>query len=132
MKRALPIVLLIAGLCAIGTALVGWWAVPVVAGLAGYLLGRERVPGILAAVGAALAWGGILLSYRLIGLPIDVLAWRLAGAMQLPTAGLIALAIVFPALLAGAAGALGGHMRGAKVTSPRAPSAQEPDYLSTL
>jgi hypothetical protein len=123
MSRALPIILILAATFAIGTALLGWWAVPVVAGAAGYLLGRNRAPGILAGIGAALAWGGILLSYRVIGLPIGVLTRRLAGAMQLPQTGLVTLSILFPALLAGAAAALGGHMRGVKVTSPRTPPA---------
>ena len=122
MKRALSTILVLASACAIGTALVGWWAVPVVAGVAGYLLGRDRTPWILVAWGAAMAWGGILLSYRLMGLPIDVLTRRLAGAMQLPPLGLVALSIVFPALLAGAAAALGGQMRGLKATSPSAPT----------
>ncbi|MEP7345585.1 MAG: hypothetical protein ABI877_09965, partial [Gemmatimonadaceae bacterium] len=80
-------------------------------------------PGVLAALAAALAWGGILISYRSIGLPIDVLTRRLAGAMQLPPAGLVALAIVFPALVAGAAAVLGGQMRAAKVTPTSAPVA---------
>ena len=123
MTRALPIILLLAAAVAIATALVGWWGVPIVAGAAGYLLGRDRAPGILAAVGAAIAWSSILLSYRVLGLPIDVLARRLAGAMQLPLLGLVALSVVFPALLAGAAAALAGHLRGAIRTSTTAPTA---------
>jgi hypothetical protein len=118
MKRTLPTILVLAAACAIGTALAGWRALPLVAGVAGYLLGRDRAPGMLVALGAAIAWGGILLSYRLSELPIDVLTRRLAGAMQLPPLGLVALSILFPALLAGAAAALGGHLRGAKVRSP--------------
>lgn len=121
MTRALPVILILAAAFAIGTALLGWWAVPVVAGIAGYLLGRNRAPGILAATGAALAWGGILFSYRVIGLPIAVLTHRLAGAMQLPPTGLVTLAIIFPALLAGAAAALGGQIRGAKLAPPITP-----------
>ena len=123
MKRALPVTLLFTSVFAIGTALLGWWAVPAAASVAGYLLGRERASGKMAAVAAALAWGGILISYRLIGFPIDVLARRLAGAMQLPQAGLIVLSIVFPALLAGVAAALGAHIRAERATSPGAPSA---------
>ena len=122
MTRALPIILVLAAACAIATALVGWWGVPIVAAAAGYVLGRDRAPGILAAVGAALAWSGILLSYRVLGLPIDVLARRLAGAMQLPLLGLVALSVLFPAVLAGAAAALGGQLRGAKGTSTTAPT----------
>jgi len=118
MRRALTAVLLLAGAFAIGTALGGWWAIPLLALIAGYMLGRDRAPGISSAIGAALAWGGILLSYHVGGLPIDVLTHRLAGAMQLPSAGLIVLAVTFPALLAGAAGALGGLMRGGNATRP--------------
>ena len=123
MKSALSLTLLVAAACAIGTAVLGWWAVPVVAAVGGYLMGHGRAFGIPAAAGAALAWGGILISYRLLGFPIDVFTRRLAGAMQLPPAGLITLTIVFPALLAGAAGVLGGRIRGSKATLTSAPSA---------
>lgn len=118
MKRTMTTVVSVAGAFAIGTALGGWWTVPLLALVAGYMLGRDRAPGLSSAIGASLAWGGILLSYRVGGLPIDVLTRRLAGAMQLPTVGLIVLAVTFPALLAGAAGALGGLMRGEKAARP--------------
>ncbi|MBV6520667.1 MAG: hypothetical protein MNPFHGCM_00785 [Gemmatimonadaceae bacterium] len=103
-------ILLFALAIALGTVLLGWWSVPLVAAGGGLILGRGRTPGLVAAVGAALAWGGILVVYRISGLPVDTLARRLGGAMGVPASVLIGLTIAFPAVLAGSAAWLGSWL----------------------
>ncbi len=98
---------------ALGTVIGGWWAVPDVGLVAGLVLGRGGRPGRLSAVAAALAWAGVLVAYRIEDFPVAILLHRLAGAMQLPAWGLLALTLLFPAVLAGSAAALGGAIRSA-------------------
>ncbi len=96
---------------ALGTAIFGWWAVPAIGLIAGLALGRRRRPGWLSAIAAALAWCAVLVVYRFADYPVATLLHRLAGAMRLPGWGLVAMTLLFPALLAGSSAALGGALR---------------------
>lgn len=111
MIRSVVGVVVLGALFALGTYAGGWWTIPLVAACGGVVLGASRRPGIVAGLAGLSAWAAILIGYRFAGLPVDVLARRLAGAMQLPTWGLITVTLLFPALLAAAAAALGGQLR---------------------
>jgi len=94
------------------TLLYGWWTVPIVAFVWGLAAGR-RWPraAALAALAAVLAWAALL--------GMDALGGRLGGLGTLfgsiakqPRAVFFVLSLVFPALLAWAAAALGADLRG--------------------
>ena len=84
---------------AVGTALLGWWTVPLLAAIWGVIAHRVPRTGVLAGIAAALAWGALLL--KAAGAPsFAALIDAIAGVMQSPPASLIAVTLVFPALLA--------------------------------
>lgn len=99
MRRALRI-LVLAGLIAAATALVGWWTVPVVTAL--WVRVFPHAPMRTSVMGAALGWAG-LMGWAAWHDSVMPLAHRLAGLLNLPWWGPIALTLLFPALLAGAA-----------------------------
>ncbi len=81
----------------------GGWLVPAAWGvLAGLAWPGDR-PARTAALGASLGWLALLAGPVATGAPVGVLAARLAGAMQLPEAALVAATLLFPALLASSA-----------------------------
>jgi hypothetical protein len=108
--RALLVIALAADF-ALGTWLVGWWAVPVLGVVHGLVLGREWAPARASTLAGALAWGGLLLAFGLSNPGVAPLAGRLAALLQLPTAGLYAATLLLPALLGGTSAALGGALR---------------------
>jgi hypothetical protein len=101
-------VLGIAAACAAGTVLVGWGAVAVVALLAGAAAGAERAPrgASLVATGAVLGWGALLGAAAVRG-PVGPLAARLGAVLGVPAIVLAAATLVFAALLAWSAAAVG-------------------------
>lgn len=98
---------------AAGTAFVGWWTVPVIAGIWTYLLPR-RGEVILAALGGGVAWGILLLIVRRNG-PVGDMDRVLSGTLQMPPGASIGLTVMYAALLAGAAALVAQALRG---TSP--------------
>ena len=101
MTRALRL-LCFAILVALGTSVAGWWIVPVLA--AGWVRvdPRNRSPVLACMLGAALGWAMLLGAGALTG-PVETVARRVAGAMQVPPWALVAATPLFSALLAGAA-----------------------------
>ena len=108
---------LLAAAFALGTWALGWWAVPALAalwGAGGALLNQGptgptragRHAALEAALAALVAWGAIL-AVAAARAPLGALADRLGGIMRLPAAALVLLTLVFPALLAWSAAALG-------------------------
>jgi hypothetical protein len=93
--------LIFAALVAVGTALAGWWVVPVLAGVWVRVLPRRKLVRSCM-LGAALGWALLLGRTALEG-PVSLLARRLGGVLQLPGWGLLLVTVLFPALLAGAA-----------------------------
>lgn len=109
----------IAAICiALGTVVIGWWTVPLVAFVYGVVSRGTRSPGVTAALAAALAWGGYLGITALGGAPIALLATRLALSMQLPTWGPWVATLLFPATLAGLASYLGARVGAHYLTTP--------------
>ena len=86
----------------IGTWLLGWWAVPVVAMIAGFM---HCKPGIVTAA-CATSWL-ILLSVDALSGNIGRVGTVLAGVMGLPVPALIAATLILPALLAWSAASIG-------------------------
>lgn len=105
-------ILMLAIAIALGTILVGWWTVPIVALVYGVLLRGSAHPGATAAAGGAMAWGGYLGLAVIGGAPVGGFASSLAAAMQLPGGIPLVATLLFPALLAGLAAYLGARVGG--------------------
>ena len=98
---------------------VGWWAVPLVAGLWGALRPTFPRPILAATLAAALGWGiWLLVDLSADPAALGRLAERLGSVMQLPAVILIALTLLFPALLAWSAAALAGGLAGLLAPRP--------------
>jgi hypothetical protein len=95
--------LLLVGEMTVGTWILGWWAVPIVAVLWAVPARRSwRRPALVAALGAAGSWA-LLLAVDAAGgrlLALGALFARIAGV---PAVASLALTLLFPALLAGTA-----------------------------
>jgi hypothetical protein len=98
-------VLLLAASFAIGTWVLGWWAIPLFAAIAGLLARHAPGQAMAAGAAAAIAWG-VLLAWSALRGPIWSLAAQVGGAMGVSGAVLIILTLVFPALLAWLAASL--------------------------
>ncbi len=92
-------------LVAVGTAGLGWWTVPIVGLGAGWLGRRRKDIALLTALGAGLAWGGLLAGLAWHA-PLGPLLGRLAMLFALPAAGVVGLTVLFPMLLAWSAATL--------------------------
>jgi hypothetical protein len=103
--------LILAIAIALGTVLVSWWAVPILAAVYGLLAAATKRPGLLAAVAAAAGWGGYLSILSFGGSPVTRFAGDLAHAMTLPTWAPHVVTLLFPALLAGPAAYLAAQPR---------------------
>lgn len=96
-------------------SVLGWWAIPATAALWGILRPVARRPARFAAAAAALAWTAWLL--------VDAtsprgdfsgLAGRLGGIFSLPAPVLLAVTVLFAALLAGSAAYVAGAITSAR------------------
>lgn len=93
--------LLLAGALAAATWAFGWWSVPIVAAIWGWIAASLRRPVLVAGAAAATAWGALLVwSWASATASTAALATALAGAMRVPSAVLVLLTLLFPALLA--------------------------------
>ena len=110
MPRASMVVVLAAAFAA-GTWIAGWLAVPVLGLAFGALVVRGR-PGLvlLAGLAGTLGWGALLGGAALVS-PVSRLAARLGGVVGQPPWLLVAVTLVFPALLAASAAGLGSSLR---------------------
>jgi hypothetical protein len=94
---------------AAGTLFVGWWSVPVVALVWGWLVGPARRPATRAAAGAALAWMGFL-AYEAMRGPAGRLARTLGAVMHLPAVVLVVVTVLFAMILALSAAIVGSEI----------------------
>jgi hypothetical protein len=105
---------------AAGTLFVGWWSIPIIALVWGWLVGPARRPATRAAAGAVLAWIGFLAFDAMRG-PIGRLARTLgATMMNLPPAVLVVVTVLFAAVLAWSAAIVGASFR--PETAPAIPA----------
>ena len=96
--------LLVAAMTALGTWGLGWWFVPVVGALAGFALRGDRLASVIAGLGAAIGWGGLLaftLS-RAAGTPLETIA----PVLRMTPDRLVWVTLAFAALLGASAAAL--------------------------
>lgn len=105
-------ILMLAIAIALGTILVAWWTVPLVAVVYGVLLRGSAYPGLTGAAGGAVAWGGYLGLAMIGGAPVGSFASSLAASMQIPGWAPLIATLFFPALLAGLASYLGARVGG--------------------
>lgn len=116
MSKTLCIVL-VAGVAAIATWLIGWLAVPLAAFVAGLALCRP----VLVGVGCALAWAALMAMNAAAG-EIGRLSEVLAGIMGIPAIGLFTATLLFPALLGWSAASIGNAARHLRFATSRQPS----------
>jgi hypothetical protein len=95
---------------ALGTALAGWWSVPVLGALFGLASRDTERPGTLGACAGALAWGGFLSVLALGGAPVGRFGASLGSSLGLPSFSLPALTVAFAAILAGLSAYLAARM----------------------
>jgi hypothetical protein len=93
-------VILFALVIAVTTMGAGWWTVAVAAAVWMRVLPHAAVR--TAAAGAALGWAG-LLAWTAWHAPVGPLTQRVSSVLMLPSWGLVALTLAFPALLAATA-----------------------------
>jgi len=98
-------VLLLATSFAIGTWVLGWWAIPLFAAAAGLLARHAPGQAMAAGVAAAVAWG-VLLAWSALSGSIWSLAGQVGRAVGVSRVVLIILTLIFPALLAWLAASL--------------------------
>jgi len=90
---------LLATAFAIATAVVGWWAVPIVAAVYAAISVAQRGSALLTGIAAMIGWGALLAVTASRG-PVGTLAAELGGVLNLNSAGVYAVTIAFPGLLA--------------------------------
>lgn len=105
-------IMLLAAAFAIATVALGWWTVPVLGAAWGLAAGSDRRTMLTAGVCAALGWGALLALFAL-GAPIGDVASKVGAIMKVGGIGLIAVTLVFPALLAASAAGVTSALRGA-------------------
>ena len=120
-------VVLVGIVCAVGTLWLGWLSVPCAGFVYGLLEGRVPARGLTAAGGAVLAWAGLLAAEWARGADIGLVATQIGAVMHLPGALLLAVTLVFGAVLAGTAAVLGAGISGAVTGVYVAKRAQAPE-----
>ena len=102
---------------AFSTWILGWWSVAIVALIAGALNHAERGRPWRVALGCLVGWALLMLVDLAIG-PLHRVASTVSGAMKLPSAALILVTLLFPALI-GWSGATLGARGGPAPPAPR-------------
>lgn len=78
---------------------IGWWAVPLAAAIFGAMTAHDRAGPVVAALGAIVAWGAILLWTATQG-PVHTVAVTLGGILQTRPIAVYVLTLAFAGLLA--------------------------------
>jgi hypothetical protein len=97
---------------AVGTWSAGWWAVPLVGAAWGWVAAADRTLPLQAALAGANAWGA-LLALQLPGGGMERVAGTVGTLLGIGGPALVALTLLYPALLAASAAALVRAVRGA-------------------
>lgn len=93
---------------AAGTLFVGWWSIPAIALVWGWLVGPARRPATRAAAGVAVAWIAFLMHDAMRG-PVGKLARTLGALMHLPSVVLVVVTVLFAIILAWSAAIVGSE-----------------------
>ena len=105
--------LLLALIMSAATWILGWWGVVLVAGAAAYALRAHRAIAWKIALSAAIGWA-LLLIVDAAGGPLALTASTVGGVMKIPGSALMAVTLLFPALLAWSAAVAVANMASAK------------------
>lgn len=95
---------------AVGTAMLGWWAVPLVGAARGLMPGWAKWRTLETAAGAGVGWLALLVWTEVQG-PAAGLSAKVGAVFGLPAAGLMGMTLLFAMLLSGSAVALIGSLR---------------------
>jgi hypothetical protein len=109
--RSIVLFMLAVAAMAVGTWYVGWWMVPVVGAVWGFVAVADRALPLQAALAGVNAWG-ILLALRMPGGGVERVAGSVGTLLSIGGAALIALTLLYPALLAASAAMLVRAVRG--------------------
>ena len=105
-------IMLLAAAFALGTWILGWWAVPVLGATWGVLRrGMPRFGSAFAA--AAIAWA-LLLAFDALRGPMDRLSTVMGGIFSMPGAVLLMITVLYAGLLAGCAAQVTGFTPAAR------------------
>jgi len=110
--RALVLWLVLLAAIALGTAVLGWWAVPVVAAVWGLATPVGKGTWRCAALAGSGAWALLLLFTATQG-PVGELASKVGAVFALPGFAFVLITLLFPAVMAASAAELAGVLRGA-------------------
>jgi hypothetical protein len=114
MSRTWLRLILLALAFALGTSVLGWWAVPAVGAVWGLMNPAGRRVAFHAGVAAAIAWAALVLLPAVPGAPVLSFAGKLAATMQVPGWVLAAVEVLFPFALAWASATLGAAVPGSR------------------
>ena len=107
--KTVRLLVIVAAIVAALTWIVGWWAVPLVAAMTGALLWSRRGIAWLVAFAAAISWSALILvdgfSER-----FGALARIVSATLMVPASALLAVTLLFAALLAWSAATLGAEI----------------------
>ena len=90
---------LLVALAMAAASVISWWDVAVAGALYGALTARDRSGPLVAGVGAALAWTGILLGDAAVG-PVGTVAATLGGVLQIRPVAVYVVTVAYAALIA--------------------------------
>ena len=102
----IKVLAIVAAIVVAATWLLGWWGVPLVAAIVGAVLCTRRGIAGVTALAAVIAWSVLILVDGASG-RFGALARVVAGTLTLPASVLLAVTLLFSALLAWSAAALG-------------------------
>ncbi|MGD2134847.1 MAG: hypothetical protein PVF27_01755 [Gemmatimonadales bacterium] len=108
MRTALRVAMLALAF-ALGTWVVGWWAVPVLGLVWGAIASRASHPSRTAGASATLGWAMLLLWLGTQG-PVWYVAQRVGPVLALPGWLFLGLTLIFPGVMALAAAAVAGEI----------------------
>ncbi len=123
--RTVSWAVLLVGAFALATALLGWWTAPVLAAAWALWNPDRRWAAFTSASAAALAWA-LLLLWTAGHQGVGNLAAKLGASFGVPALAVVALTLVFPALLAGSATSLTLALRAARRRTPAEHGSRSP------
>jgi hypothetical protein len=109
--RSIVLFILAVAAMAAGTWSIGWWTVPVVGAVWAFVAAADRTLPLQAALAGVNAWG-ILLALRMPGGGVERVADSVGPLLSIGGTALIALTLLYPALLAASAATLVRAVRG--------------------
>jgi len=107
--KTIRLVAIVAAIVAVLTWILGWWSVPLVAAVAGAVLWTRRGIAWLIAFAAGIAWSALILVDG-VGERFGALARVVGGTLRVPAGALLAVTLLFAALLAWSAATIGAEI----------------------